>query len=43
MDEVFVICIIIDVEVRVISQAEGGANNSYRDFDNFAYHNNRIQ
>ena len=38
LDEVFVICIIIIVEVRVISQAEGEADNSYRDIDNLAYH-----
>ena len=43
LDEVFVICRIINVEVRVISQAEGEADNSYRDIDNFAYHKNRIQ
>ena len=42
-DEVFVICRIINVEVRVISRAEGEADNSYRDIDNFAYHKNRIQ
>ena len=34
LDEVFVICRIINVEVRVIS---------YRDIDNLAYHKNRIQ
>jgi hypothetical protein len=27
----------------VISRAEGEVDNSYRDFDNFAYHKNRIQ
>ena len=43
LDEVFVICGIINVEVRVISQAEGEADNSYRDVDNFAYHKNRIR
>ena len=43
LDEVFVICRIINVEVRVISRAEGEADNSYRDIDNFAYHKNRIQ
>ena len=43
LDEVFVICRIINVEVRVISLAEGKADNSYRDIDNFAYHKNRIQ
>ena len=36
LDEVFVICRITNVEVRVI-------NNSYRDIDNLAYHKNRIQ
>ena len=30
LDEVFVICRIINVEVRVISRAEGEADNSYR-------------
>ena len=34
---------IINVEVRVISRAEGKDDNSYRDIDNFAYHKNRIQ
>ena len=43
LDEVFVICRIINVEVRVISRAEGEADNSYRDIDNFAYHKNLIQ
>ena len=43
LDEVFVICRIINVEVRVISRAEGKADNSYRDIDNFAYRKNRIQ
>ena len=43
LDEVFVICRIINVEVRVISRAEGEADNSYRDIDNFAYYKNRIQ
>ena len=42
LDEVFVICRIISVEVRVISQAGGEADNSYRDIDNLAYHKNRI-
>ena len=32
-----------NVEVRVISRAEGKDDNSYRDIDNFAYHKNRIQ
>ena len=31
LDEVFVIGRIINVEVRVISRAEGEADNSYRD------------
>ena len=43
LDEVFVMCRIINVEVRVISRAEGEADNSYRDIDNFAYQKNRIQ
>ena len=43
LGEVFVICRIINVEVRVISRAEGEADNSYRDIDNFAYHKNLIQ
>ena len=34
---------IINVEVRVISRAEGEADNSYRDIDNFAYHKNRMR
>ena len=43
LDEVFVICGIINVEARVISRAEGEADNSYRDIDNPAYHENRIR
>ena len=43
LDEVFVICRIINVEVRVISRAEGEADNFFRDIDNFAYHKNRVQ
>ena len=43
LDEVFVICRIINVEVRVISRAEGEADNTFRDIDNFAYHKNRVQ
>ena len=43
LDEVFVICGIINAEVRVISRAEGEADNSYRDIDNSAYHKNRIR
>ena len=43
LNEVFVICRIINVEMRVISRAEGEANNSYWDIDNFAYHKNRTQ
>ena len=37
------ICRIINVEVRVISRAEGEADNSFQDIDNFAYHKNRVQ
>ena len=40
LDEVFVICRSINVEVKVISLAE--ADNSYRDIDNLAYHKNQI-
>ena len=43
LDEVFVICGIINVEVSVISRDEGEADNTYRDLDNSAYHKNRIQ
>ena len=43
LDEVFVICGIINVELRFINRAEGEEDNSYRDIDNFAYHKNRIQ
>ena len=42
LDEVFVICRSINVQVNVISRAEGEADNSYRDIDNLAYHKNRI-
>ncbi len=42
LDEVFVICGIIKVEVRV-SRVEGEADNTYLDLDNSAYHKNRIQ
>ena len=42
LDEVFVICIITNVEIKVISRAEGKADNSYRDIDNLAYHKSRI-
>jgi hypothetical protein len=42
LDEVFVICGIIKVEVSVISRAEGEADNAYRNLDNFAYRKNRI-
>ena len=31
------------VKVKVISQAEGEADNSFRDIDNFAYHKNQVQ
>ena len=38
LDEVFVICRSINVEVKVnISQAEGKADNSYQDIDNLPY------
>ena len=43
LDEVFVIRRIINVQVRVISRAEGKTDNSCRDIDNLAYHKNRIQ
>ena len=43
LDEIFVICRIINVEVRVISRAEGEDDNSFRDIDNFAYHKNQVQ
>jgi hypothetical protein len=43
MNEVFVICGIIKVEVSVISRAEGEADNVYRDLDNFACRKNQIQ
>ena len=42
LDEVYCDMKIINVEVRVISRAEGKDDNSYRDIDNFAYHKNRI-
>ncbi len=43
LDEIFVICGIIKVEVSIISRAEGEADNSYRNLDISAYHKNRIQ
>ena len=43
LDEVYCDMKMINVEVRVISRAEGKNDNSYRDADNFAYHKNRIQ
>ena len=43
LDEVYCDMKIINVEVGVISRAEGKDDNSYRDMDNFAYHKNRIQ
>ena len=43
LDEVYCNMKIINIEVRVISRAEGKDDNSYRDIDNFAYHKNRIQ
>ena len=39
----FVMCGIIKVEVRVINIAEGSTDKSYLDFDNIAYHKNRIK
>ena len=42
LDEIFVICRIINVEVRVISRVDGEADNSYRDNDNLTYHKNRL-
>ena len=36
LDEVFVICGIINVEVRVIRRTEGEADNSYQDIDNLS-------
>ena len=43
LDEVFVICKIINVSIRVICFAFGSADNSYLDIDNSAYHKNLIQ
>ena len=50
LDEVFVICQIINVEVRVISLAFGSwergcwySNSYYLDIDNSAYHKNFIE
>ena len=43
LDEIFVICRSINVDVKVISRAEGEADNSYLDIDNSAYHKNLIQ
>jgi hypothetical protein len=37
LDEVFLICRIVKVDVSVISRAEG-KDNTYRDFDNPAYY-----
>ena len=41
LDEVFVICRIINVKVKVMSRGEGEADNSYRDIDNLAYRKNK--
>ena len=38
LDEVYCDMKIINVEIRVISRAEGKNDNSYRYIDNFAYH-----
>ena len=43
LDEVFCDRKTINVEVRLISRAEGKDDNSYGDIDNFAYHKNRIK
>ena len=43
LDEVYCDEKNVNVEVRVISQAEGKDENSYRDIDNLAYHKKRIQ
>ncbi len=43
LEEVFVICGIINGEASVIIRAKGEADNTYRDLDNSAYHKNRIQ
>ena len=43
LDEVFVICGIIKVEVSVFNRAEGKADNTYRDLDNSAYSRFKIQ
>ena len=43
LDEVYCDMKIINVEVRVISRAEGKNDNSYRDVDNFAYHRTDVQ
>ena len=42
LDEVFVICGIINVKVKFISRAQDEADNSYRDINNFAYGKNRV-
>ena len=39
----FVICKIINVEVRVINLVFDSADNSYLNNDSFAYHKKRIQ
>ena len=43
LDEVFVICKIINVEVRVNNRAEGEADNSCRDIDNFVCKKTQVQ
>ena len=40
LGSVFVICRIATVEVRFITRVEGETDNSYRDFDNFAFYTN---
>ena len=39
LGSVFVICRIATVEIRLITRVESEADNSYRDFDTFVYHN----
>ena len=43
LDEVYCDMKIINIEVRVISWAEGKDDNSYWVVDSFAYHKNQIQ
>ena len=43
MDLFFVICKIINVEVRLYNPAFGSADNSYLNNGSFAYHRKQIQ